>query len=131
MFIETKWACKGEVYTTAAPEDDSISPGSIFVIILFTGFLTYCVIGYIIMAILNRKDHAYWDCEANIPHLVFWIKLPQLALAGCIFTKDFLFGIAWMYGSRQSSSDKNDNLVSSHRTDPEVVNPFASDDFDE
>lgn len=127
MTIDTKWACPGEVYTTTpAPEADTISGGSIFVIVLFVGFLTYCFIGYIVNAILNRKDHTYWDCEANIPHLVFWIKLPTLALAGCCFTKDFFLALI---GCDGSSSDKTQDLVSNN--DPEVPNPFASEDFDE
>ena len=80
---------------------------------------------------MNRKDHAYWDCEANIPHLVFWIKLPTLAVAGCIFTKDFLCALFGCDGSSGSESlDKKDNLVNDR--DPEVPNPFAvNDEFDE
>ena len=131
MTVNTKWACNGTVYTTTpAPEEASISGGSIFVIVLFVGFLTYCFIGYIICAILNRKDHAYWDCEANIPHLVFWIKLPTLALAGCCFTKDFLLALMGCDGGSSSMGDKTQDLVTGN-SDPEVPNPFATDDFDE
>lgn len=130
MDIETKWACPGEIYTTQEPEDNSLSGGSIFVIILFVLFLSYCIIGYIICAILNRKDHPYWDCEANIPHLVFWAKLPSLVVAGCLFSKDFILALLGCEGDQDSSSsDKNENLVGNENETN--VNPFATDDFDQ
>eukprot|EP00483_Globobulimina_turgida_P000986 UN00988 len=56
MFIETKWACTGEIYTTPVPIDkSSLSAGSIIVIVLLIAFLIYFSVGYIVLCIFGRK----------------------------------------------------------------------------
>eukprot|EP01084_Bolivina_argentea_P265367 449791_1 len=121
MYIDTQWACPGEIYTTPAPIDNSLSAGSIIVIILLLAFLIYFTIGYIICAILNRKDYGYCDVQANIPHIVFWIKLPALVMAGCMFTKDFLLALC---SCDNKIDDKTSVLVQSQENIND--NPFAN-----
>merc|ERR1712113_847453 len=110
------------IYTTPMPIDNSLSGGTIFCIILFIGLILYFVIGYIISAILNRKDHGCFDISANIPHIVFWIKLPSLIVAGCSFTLDFV--LALCCDNTLNSSDKNDILVKDNVNND--INPFAN-----
>lgn len=101
--VATKWACPGEV--PPETEDNSLSGGSIFVIILISGFFAYFVFGWITCAFLNRKDRGCTDICGNVPHATFWIKLPSLVCAGCCFTKDFLFGLC----SKDGGSSTNTN----------------------
>ena len=117
MYIESMWACPGEIYTTQAPVDTSLSAGSVVCVVLLVGMLAYFVFGWLVCAVKNRRDHAPCDVQANIPHVVFWLKLPALVWAGFTFTKDFALALCCGGGG-----DKADRLV----TDSEdAVNPFA------
>eukprot|EP01084_Bolivina_argentea_P308460 533408_1 len=85
MFIESQWACPGMIY-----EQDKISFGTYFIIVIFTGILLYVIIGWFICACQNKR---YDDCVGNIPHVTFWSKLPLLVFAGCGYSKDMLCGL--------------------------------------
>eukprot|EP00484_Ammonia_sp_Unknown_P012291 CAMPEP_0197079086 /NCGR_PEP_ID=MMETSP1384-20130603/213446_1 /TAXON_ID=29189 /ORGANISM="Ammonia sp." /LENGTH=295 /DNA_ID=CAMNT_0042517959 /DNA_START=891 /DNA_END=1778 /DNA_ORIENTATION=- len=139
MSIDSKWACPGAIHTTPLPEEvHSLSGGTIFLIVLAIGFLLYFVVGYVICAIINRRDHSFGDYESNIPHIVFWMRLPALVVAGCAFCRDFC--LALCCENALVSADKTDHLVEEKRDDNvnvTVDNPFVppsvddEDDFDE
>jgi len=116
MYISTHWACPGEVYTTNAPEELTVSGGSIFVIIVFGAAFMYLIFGWMICAIKNRNDHSLCDFEANIPHITFWMKLPALVIAGCTFSRDFMSELCC-----GQSVDRRNRLIDEERD----VNPFA------
>lgn len=116
MYISSRWACPDEIYTTMEPEELTLSGGSIFVIIVFGAVFIYLVFGWIICAIKNRNDHSVCDVEANIPHIVFWMKLPSLVTAGCTFSKDFVCALCC-----GKSLERPDGLMS----DDAKVNPFS------
>ena len=122
MYVDTQWACPGEIYTTEAPIDNSLSEGSVFIIVIFVGFIIYFVVGWTVNACRNRRDHGCYDVMANIPHFVFWTKLPLLVVAGCSFTGDFLSALCCENSA--SIADKSDRLVS--KQDNQDINPFAN-----
>jgi len=86
MYIETQWGCPGQHYEEA--DEDQMSFGTYFLVVLFAMFVIYCGCGWIFATIKNGK---HGDCVGNIPHVTFWSKLPLLVFAGCVFTKDFLY----------------------------------------
>eukprot|EP01084_Bolivina_argentea_P085734 154959_1 len=89
MTINTRYACG----VVACSSDDGISGGSVFLIIFFSGFFLYFVVGYLVMAFTKNKEGGVADFSNNIPQKAFWCMLPSLVLAGCMFSKDFIVGL--------------------------------------
>ena len=87
IYVDTIWGCPGMLTEGA---NEQLSPGTYFIIVLFGGLMIYCMIGWLIGYINNGK---YGDFVSNIPHITFWLKLPSLVLAGCVFTKDFFMSL--------------------------------------
>merc|ERR1712244_37988 len=104
MYIESQWACPGEIFTTQEPtnSDTSLSGGTVLIVVVLIALMAYFVFGWMVCAVKNRRDHAPCDVQANIPHVVFWMKLPALVWAGCTFTKDFLVALCGGGGSDKS-----------------------------
>lgn len=59
-----------------------LSPGSIFIIVLLSLFVSYCVVGTVYQGKKNQK----WV----IPNYSLWRALPSLFLAGCKVTIEYL-----------------------------------------
>merc|ERR1712150_295023 len=103
---------------TSEPEEFEVSGGSIFVIVFCGAVIVYMVCGWIICAVKNRRDHSIFDCQANIPHVVFWTKLPALVCTGCTFCKDFF--VALCCGGQSSGNERG--LIDEEQN----VNPFSN-----
>mmetsp|Transcript_49159 Transcript_49159/g.44015 ORF Transcript_49159/g.44015 Transcript_49159/m.44015 type:complete len:292 (+) Transcript_49159:29-904(+) len=111
---ESNWTCDATQpsgYSTICnnppiPSIDSgsngLSGGWIFIIIFFTGFLLYCLAGFVYKGQKN-KEWKYW----NIPNFNFWRALPAMVLVGCKVTYQWL-----------SRSNNDDSLLKT--TDQEV-----------
>lgn len=93
FIVETKWACPNEIFNPSSNKSNTLSPGSIFLIILLSIIFGYFLFGWFISSFINRKDRPFNDIYGNIPHVTFWRKLPSLVYAGCCFTKDFCVGM--------------------------------------
>ena len=88
--IRTKHACVGG---SSNDESDGLSPGYIFIILLCVGIILYCVGGFIFNGMRNPNEEGKWtDLSYNIPNLPFWKILPQLVMAGCTETTNWVKG---------------------------------------
>jgi len=88
--IGSKYACNG-----GCPDEESgLSGGWVFVIILISGLLVYCVAGYLVMALTVNKAGGFGDVSGNIPQKSLWMALPSLVLAGCMVTKEAAMNLA-------------------------------------
>ena len=92
--IMTKYACLGAVcdHNSSKSDDEELSGGWIFIIMLLVGMFLYFTIGYVYMASTVNKEGGFADFENNIPHRSFWCSLPFLTIAGCQVTKEFIMG---------------------------------------
>ena len=89
MNIYIKDACNAK--HESKKEDDGLSNGSIFLILLFVFTFIYCVGGYVYNGHESKDWYAF---QNNIPHYYFWKAIPEFAFAGCGVTyekmKDYL-----------------------------------------
>eukprot|EP01084_Bolivina_argentea_P098231 176545_1 len=79
---------------TPSPSSDSNSSsftfGWLFIIILVSSFVLYCIIGYIINGYKHNKN---WRKVANnIPNYSFWKSFPKLIIVGCKVSYEWLLG---------------------------------------
>merc|ERR1712013_68660 len=69
-------------------DEDALSGGWVFIIVLLCAIILYCGVGYVVMALTVNKDNGFADFANNIPQRAFWAALPSLVMAGCIVTKE-------------------------------------------
>ena len=104
--ITTKYACQDNIETCKESEPSkSLGLGYIFIMILFGLILLYCIIGYLINGICINREGGISDFKENVPNKDFWLNLPKLVMAGCIYSKDVSFGVC---SGNKTDGDKDD-----------------------
>ena len=71
---------------------------------LFSVFVLYCIVGYIINGVRSKN---WGDVTGNIPNFNMWKTLPKASIAGCIFT------YGWCRGkcSKSGTQDMDEPLA--------------------
>eukprot|EP01084_Bolivina_argentea_P072122 130997_1 len=93
MILETKYACISSQYSKLKCELDinkPLSNGSICIIIFVVCIISYCCIGYIIIAMTKNKANGFSDFNGNIPNLSFWVRMFKYVLTGCCISYEYI-----------------------------------------
>eukprot|EP00461_Guttulinopsis_vulgaris_P002651 UN02652 len=91
--IHVKLACGGG-------DDDGLSGGAIFLIVIFVCFAVYMIVG----AVLNKF---YFKNNQIIPQQAFWCSLPGFYVAGCKYAINAVR--AKISGGKAGRSDSSDS----------------------